>query len=158
MDGADQRSMDGSCEPRKAGSMFWISDADDFNLSRLLDKPRLNIERQRSFDERSLTELSIGFSPRRGPENRGLENLDNVSTPGGRSGLGTPGSYSRSSFEPHPMFAEAWEALRRSLVFFRGQPVGTIAAYDHASEEVLNYDQVYAIRPILVLVFLICSI
>ncbi|RWR85537.1 putative alkaline/neutral invertase D [Cinnamomum micranthum f. kanehirae] len=135
--------MDGSCEPRKAGSMFWISDADDFNLSRLLDKPRLNIERQRSFDERSLTELSIGFSPRRGPENRGLENLDNVSTPGGRSGLGTPRSYSRTPFGPHPMFAEAWEALRRSLVFFRGQPVGTIAADDHASEEVLNYDQVF---------------
>jgi hypothetical protein len=27
-------------------------------------------------------------------------------------------------------------------VYFRGQPVGTIAAVDHASEEVLNYDQV----------------
>jgi hypothetical protein len=37
---------------------------------------------------------------------------------------------------------EAWEALRKSVVYFRGQPVGTIAATDHASEEVLNYDQV----------------
>lgn len=40
------------------------------------------------------------------------------------------------------MVADAWEALTRSIVYFRGQPVGTIAAYDHASEEVLNYDQV----------------
>ena len=39
------------------------------------------------------------------------------------------------------MVGEAWEALRRSLVHFRGNPVGTIAALDHSSEE-LNYDQV----------------
>ena len=39
------------------------------------------------------------------------------------------------------MIAEAWETLRRSLVYFRGQPVGTIAALD-SSEEKLNYDQV----------------
>jgi hypothetical protein len=37
--------------------------------------------------------------------------------------------------------AEAWEALRRSLVYFRGEPVGTIAALDN-SEEQVNYDQV----------------
>ncbi|KAG0453464.1 hypothetical protein HPP92_024768 [Vanilla planifolia] len=52
----------------------------------------------------------------------------------------------RNSFEPHPMVAEAWDALRRSLVYFRGQPLGTIAAVDHASEEVLNYDQVVILR------------
>lgn len=54
-------------------------------------------------------------------------------------------SCASSSLEPHPipMVADAWESLRRSLVYFRGQPVGTIAAYDHASEEVLNYDQVF---------------
>ena len=49
-------------------------------------------------------------------------------------------------FEPHPMFAEAWEGLRRSLVFFRGKPVGTIAALDNSDEE-LNYDQVMALYP-----------
>ncbi|ESQ28004.1 hypothetical protein EUTSA_v10019647mg, partial [Eutrema salsugineum] len=57
----------------------------------------------------------------------------------GRSGWETP----VFSMNPHPMVTEAWEALRRSQVYFRGQPVGTIAAYDHASEEVLNYDQVF---------------
>ncbi|GFZ09763.1 cytosolic invertase 2 [Actinidia rufa] len=92
---------------RNVSSHCSISEMDDYDLSKLLDKPRINIERKRSFDERSLT------------------------------------SSARNSFEPHPMVADAWEALRRSLVFFRDQPVGTIAAYDHASEEVLNYDQVF---------------
>ncbi|XP_010477524.1 PREDICTED: probable alkaline/neutral invertase D [Camelina sativa] len=104
-----------------------ISELDD--ISRLLDRPRLNIERKRSFDERSFSEMGI-FEP--------------VNSPGDRSRCETPASSSsRNSFEPHPMLAEAWDALRRSLVYFRGQPVGTIAAYDHASEEVLNYDQVF---------------
>ena len=40
------------------------------------------------------------------------------------------------------MMAEAWEALRRSMVFFRGLPVGTLAAVDNTTDEVLNYDQV----------------
>lgn len=110
----------------RVNSQSSLSDVDD--LSRLLDRPRLNIERKRSFDERSFSEMGI---------------LDSgVNSPGGRSGWETPGSSTRNSFEPHPMVAEAWDALRRSLVHFRGQPVGTIAAYDHASEEVLNYDQV----------------
>ena len=118
---------------RNVSSTCSISEMDDYDLSRLLDKPRLNIERQRSFDERSLSELSIGLT--RG----GYDNYETTYSPGG---LDTPASSARNSFEPHPMVAEAWEALRRSLVYFRGQPVGTIAAYDHASEEVLNYDQV----------------
>lgn len=127
--------MDGHLGMRKISSHCSISEMDDFDLSRLLDKPRLNIERQRSFDERSLSELSIGLA------RAGLENYDTYS-PGGRSGFNTPASSTRNSFEPHPMVADAWESLRKSLVYFRGQPVGTIAAVDHQSEEVLNYDQV----------------
>ncbi|XP_073118455.1 probable alkaline/neutral invertase D [Henckelia pumila] len=129
--------MDGTKETglKKVSSYCSIPDFNDYDLSKLLDKPRLNIERQRSFDERSLSELSIGLT-------RGLEHYDHVHSPG-RSGLNTPASSTRNSFEPHPIVADAWEALRRSLVSFRGQPVGTIAAYDHASEEVLNYDQVF---------------
>ncbi|MBA0731461.1 hypothetical protein Golax_004614 [Gossypium laxum] len=124
---------------RNVSSTCSINEMDDYDLSRLLDKPRLNIERQRSFDERSLSELSIGLT------RAGLDNYETTYSPGGRSrsGFDTPASSTRNSFEPHPMVAEAWEALRRSLVHFRDQPVGTIAAYDHASEEVLNYDQVF---------------
>lgn len=51
--------------------------------------------------------------------------------------LGSP----RPSFDTNPMVSDAWETLRRSVVHFRGQPVGTLAAVDHSVEE-LNYDQV----------------
>lgn len=120
---------------RNVSSICSISEMDDYDLMKLLDRPRLNLKREKSFDERSLSELSIGLT-------RGLDNFESSYSPGGRSGFDTPASSARNSFEPHPMVAEAWDALRRSLVFFRSQPVGTIAAYDHASEEVLNYDQV----------------
>lgn len=43
--------------------------------------------------------------------------------------------------DPHPIISEGWKALRKSLVTFRGQPVGTIAALDNSHEK-LNYDQV----------------
>ena len=110
---------------RAVGSHCSLSEMDDLDLNRaLLDRPRLKIERKRSFDERSMSELSRHDSPR------------------GRSVLDTPLSSARNSFEPHPMMAEAWEALRRSMVFFRGLPVGTLAAVDNTTDEVLNYDQV----------------
>ncbi|CDY63210.1 BnaA05g34980D, partial [Brassica napus] len=111
---------------RAVGSHCSLSEMDDLDLNRaLLDRPRLKIERKRSFDERSMSELSRHDSPR------------------GRSVLDTPLSSARNSFEPHPMMAEAWEALRRSMVFFRGLPVGTLAAVDNTTDEVLNYDQVF---------------
>ncbi|XP_019199673.1 PREDICTED: alkaline/neutral invertase CINV2 isoform X3 [Ipomoea nil] len=116
---------------KKVSSHCSISEMDDYDLSKLLDRPRLNIERQRSFDERSLSELSIGLA-------RGLDH-ENAYSPG-RSILDTPLSSTRNSFDPHPMVAEAWDALRRTLVHFRGHPVGTIAANDHAGEEVFVRD------------------
>ncbi|GJW00817.1 probable alkaline/neutral invertase D [Tanacetum coccineum] len=82
--------------------------------------------------QRSLSEMSIS---------RCLKNLDIAYSPGGRSGLDTLASSTRNSFEPRPMIAESWDYLHKSLV--RGQPVGTIAAYDQASEKVLNYDQLF---------------
>lgn len=129
--------MDGITGMRKVASRCSMADEDDdLDLARLLEKPKLNIERQRSFDERSHSELSINI--------RAIEGFESMYSPGGmRSGLNTPAWSARNSFETHPAIAEAWEALRRSLVHFRGQPVGTIAAVDHASEEVLNYDQVW---------------
>ncbi|WOL02338.1 hypothetical protein Cni_G11057 [Canna indica] len=132
--------IDGASEAglRQVEANCSVWEADDFDLSRLLDRPRLRIERKRSFDERSFSELSTSANLRPG------DSYESMYSPGaGRSVLSTPASSSRVSFEPHPMIGEAWEALRRSMVFFRGQPVGTIAAYDHASEEVLNYDQVF---------------
>ncbi|KAF6139416.1 hypothetical protein GIB67_026258 [Kingdonia uniflora] len=117
-------------------------ETDEDDLSRLLEKPprvlNLNMERKRSFDERSMSELSVNIG-------RGGGNLDyyfeSSGTPGGRSAFDTPMS-ARSMFEAHPMVAEAWDALKKSVVYYRGQPVGTLAALDN-SEEALNYDQVF---------------
>ncbi|KAK1369421.1 Alkaline/neutral invertase [Heracleum sosnowskyi] len=44
--------------------------------------------------------------------------------------------------ETSPMMSEAWEALKRAKLHFRGEAVGTLAAMD-SSEEKLNYDQVF---------------
>ncbi|KAF7079088.1 hypothetical protein CFC21_083387 [Triticum aestivum] len=128
----------GAAGMRRSASHNSLSGSDDFDLTHLLNKPRINVERQRSFDDRSLSDVSYS-----GGHARGGGGFDGMYSPGGglRSLVGTPASSALHSFEPHPIVGDAWEALRRSLVFFRGQPLGTIAAFDHASEEVLNYDQ-----------------
>jgi hypothetical protein len=140
---------------RKASSQASLADPDDFDLTRLLNhKPRINVERQRSFDDRSLSEISLpGAAASRGGWGyyggaAGVESYESMYSPGGglRSYCGTPASSTRLSFEPHPLVGEAWDALRRSLVSFRGQPLGTIAAVDHSTDEVLNYDQVRIVR------------
>lgn len=122
-----------------------IVQIDDSDFLRLLDRPRpISIERNRSFEEKSFNELSSTLSPllfHRNVEKNSFhifDLLDHTFSPV-RSSLNTPRS--NHCFEPHPVFTDAWEALRRSLVYFRGQPVGTIAAIDHSSDE-LNYDQV----------------
>jgi hypothetical protein len=38
--------------------------------------------------------------------------------------------------------SEAWEALEKSIIYYQGRPIGTVAAYDK-SIEALNYDQVF---------------
>lgn len=130
---------------------YAYDETEDF--AKLDHKPRLlSLEnRQRSLDERSLSEFSH-ISPNLTSQTENisrladhLENMFATSRRSGfntpRSGLSTPRSYA-AGFEPHPIVGVAWEALRRSLVYFRGQPVGTIAALDN-SEEKLNYDQVF---------------
>ncbi|KAK6120909.1 hypothetical protein DH2020_045350 [Rehmannia glutinosa] len=126
-----------------------VPELDEYDFSRLPHRPRnLNLERQRSFDERSLTDLPLGLSPhppsRADNFFRAFDHLDSAFSPGRRSGYNTPTSqfgYGQN-YEPHPMIAEAWDNIRRSLVYFRGRPVGTIAALDN-SDEKLNYDQVF---------------
>ncbi|KAL5985969.1 hypothetical protein ACLOJK_027959 [Asimina triloba] len=130
----------GDCIPLRT-----VTEIEECDFSKLMDRPRtLNIERQRSLDERSISELTIGVSPHHSRNIEGLripDQFDNIFSPGRRSSASTP--LSQHCFEPHPMVIEAWEALRRSLVYFRGQPVGTIAALEHTGEESLNYDQVF---------------
>ena len=54
---------------------------------------------------------------------------------------------SQVPFEPNPTFFDAWDCLRKSIVTFAGEPVGTIAALD-PSEETLNYNQVSHCRKV----------
>lgn len=125
---------------KTAEPLYTLNDNDAFDFSKLLEKPRpLNIERQRSFDERSLSELSA-MSPHLHSRNADTH-FEGMFSPCRRSVSDTPRSF-HASFEPHPTIADAWDTLRRSLVHFRGKPVGTIAAMDH-SEELLNYNQVF---------------
>jgi hypothetical protein len=54
---------------------------------------------------------------------------------------------------PHQTLEEdaAWEALKKSIVYYNGQPIGTVAAIDKSQAE-LNYDQVtfsFPIQPLL---------
>ncbi|KAK4769665.1 hypothetical protein SAY87_030197 [Trapa incisa] len=42
----------------------------------------------------------------------------------------------------NPMMEEAWERLNKSYVYYKGKPVGTLAAMD-PSAETLNYNQVF---------------
>ncbi|GLT42888.1 hypothetical protein SLA2020_168660 [Shorea laevis] len=118
-----------------------LAELEEFDFSKLSDKPRaLNIERQSSCEVMLLGELSSGSPPPVSLRNvdissHKVEHEDHIG-----SGLNTPRPQTVS--EPHLMVAEAREALNRSLVYFRGQPVGTIAALEN-SEEKLNYDQVF---------------
>ena len=38
---------------------------------------------------------------------------------------------------------EAWDLLKESVVYYCGNPIGTIAASDTSSSSILNYDQVF---------------
>ncbi|KAJ6707976.1 hypothetical protein OIU85_028269 [Salix viminalis] len=134
---------------KRVDALRALAEIEEFDFSRSLDKPprTLNMERQRSCDERSMNELFGVSSPSPRPSSRAENNfrlsdhLDGLHSPGRRSGFNTPRS--QYGFETHPSVAEAWDALRGSLVFFRGQPVGTIAALDNNTDEQLNYDQVF---------------
>jgi hypothetical protein len=62
----------------------------------------------------------------------------------------TPALSPRSSFNTlpsvsglqHPMVHEAEDLLQKSMIYFRGKPIGTIAAIQDGTEEALNYNQV----------------
>lgn len=69
-----------------------------------------------------------------------LKQENKVLTSNGTNGTitGTFDAISRNSIEE-----EAWDLLRESVVYYCGNPIGTIAAKDPTSPNVLNYDQVF---------------
>lgn len=65
-----------------------------------------------------------------------------------KKGLKSNGSGSTSRDKIHKLSIdtiedEAWDLLRDSMVYYCGSPIGTIAANDPTSSNVLNYDQVF---------------
>ncbi|KAL8089965.1 alkaline/neutral invertase E, chloroplastic-like [Apium graveolens] len=60
------------------------------------------------------------------------------------SNLGTPGTiYSKLNEVKDSFEDEAWDLLRASMVYYCGNPIGTIAANDPNDSSILNYDQVF---------------
>ncbi|GMP43866.1 hypothetical protein CsSME_00013059 [Camellia sinensis var. sinensis] len=66
-----------------------------------------------------------------------VTHLDQIVSPGSNRMNGQQGSSENGS-----MMDEAWERLKKSFVYFKGMPVGTLAALD-PSAEALNYNQVF---------------
>ncbi|KAL7232989.1 hypothetical protein ACSBR1_016776 [Camellia fascicularis] len=66
-----------------------------------------------------------------------VTHLDQIVSPGSSRMNGQQGSSENGS-----MMDEAWERLKKSFVYFKGMPVGTLAALD-PSAEALNYNQVF---------------
>lgn len=70
-----------------------------------------------------------------------LEIIKGGCTP--RSSCDPSGEFTADSngMHRHTITDAAWEALKQSIVYFKGQPIGTLAAIDKSQAE-LNYDQV----------------
>jgi hypothetical protein len=47
-----------------------------------------------------------------------------------------------SAKQSYVVAAEAWQALETSIIYYRGNPIGTLAACDYSSPS-LNYDQCF---------------
>lgn len=117
---------------------------EEYDFSKMDIRPRtLSVDRHKSCEVRALYDL---FGAHATPHLSSIqdslnldhlkiaENLETVLPP---SRISSPKASNSSQVQ-----AEAWEALRRALIYFRGRPLGTIAAMD-PSEEVLNYNQVH---------------
>eukprot|EP00271_Cylindrocystis_brebissonii_P021003 TRINITY_DN7315_c0_g1_i1.p1 TRINITY_DN7315_c0_g1~~TRINITY_DN7315_c0_g1_i1.p1 ORF type:complete len:690 (-),score=155.03 TRINITY_DN7315_c0_g1_i1:1201-3117(-) len=101
--------------------------------------------------QRSVDHLEGVMSPRfeasTGASLRSGVNSPRTLTPNLRSTVTTPRAGVLVHHPPRgsvadAMVRDAWVNLRKALVFFRGQAVGTIAALD-SGEEAVNYDQVF---------------
>ncbi|GMJ11980.1 alkaline/neutral invertase E, Arabidopsis alkaline/neutral invertase E [Hibiscus trionum] len=69
-----------------------------------------------------------------------LKRENEASISNGKAGTGTS-TFAAASVDS--IEEEAWELLKASMVYYCGSPVGTIAANDPTSSNVVNYDQVF---------------
>ncbi|XP_044462060.1 neutral/alkaline invertase 3, chloroplastic-like [Mangifera indica] len=118
-----------SCKCQKAESLngktaaegndtWFVDNAKTLNLNGVANKPNiLEFENVQKFEE----------------ENKGLTSNGSVGS--------IRDTTSKTSVDP--IEDEAWDLLRDSMVYYCGSPIGTIAANDPTSSNVLNYDQVF---------------
>lgn len=92
---------------RNISSICSIPENDDYGLTKLLDRPSLNLNREKLFDKRLPNELSICLTI------RGLDDFEN-SHSRGQYGFETPAS--RNSFEPRG--CGSIEVIHKSLSHF----------------------------------------
>ncbi|KAJ0102718.1 hypothetical protein Patl1_05924 [Pistacia atlantica] len=110
-------SLSGTTAADGNGTWF-VDNAKTLNLNGVTKKPNiLEFENVQQFEQ----------------ENKGLASNGSVGTV-----RDTTSKTSVDSIED-----EAWDLLRDSMVYYCGSPIGTIAANDPTSSNVLNYDQVF---------------
>jgi hypothetical protein len=96
-----------------------------------------HIERHRSCVV-TLSDIELnGLQPR-----RLLQTIEKSPGGGSQSSLHEETPTDTNASHRHAIADAAWEALKRSIVYFRGQPIGTVAAIDKSQGAALNYDQV----------------
>jgi len=96
-----------------------------------------HIERHRSCVV-TLSDIELnGLQPR-----RLLQTIEKSPGGGSQCSLHEETPTDTNASHMHAIEDAAWEALKRSIVYFRGQPIGTVAAIDKSQGAALNYDQV----------------
>ncbi|KAK6235149.1 Glycosyl hydrolase family 100 - like 10 [Theobroma cacao] len=114
-----KRSCFSRCKCQKADSISEVT-ADDGRPTSLSINGRTNVNNAQEFELNQLLKS----------DKEGFANGDT-------NGVGTVID-SRKSIEE-----EAWDLLKESVVYYCGNPIGTIAASDTSSSSILNYDQVF---------------
>lgn len=102
--------------------------------SPVLEKAKKTVRMQSAVENYSEVALSVKPAGILKPSPSLGTNLDSIDT------SVSPGRM--SSDNVFAMMDEAWERLKKSYVYFKGSPVGTLAALDPSAED-LNYNQVY---------------
>ncbi|KAM7472319.1 hypothetical protein LguiA_010502 [Lonicera macranthoides] len=102
--------------------------------SPVLEKTKKTVRMQSAMENYSEVALSVKPAGILKPSPSLGTNLDSIDT------SVSPGRM--SSDNVFAMMDEAWERLKKSYVYFKGSPVGTLAALDPGAED-LNYNQVF---------------
>ncbi|CAN6226939.1 unnamed protein product [Urochloa humidicola] len=117
-----------------------LTDDANHDSPKLERRTRMHIERHKSCVVTLSDMEQNDLQPR-----RLLQTIETSKSPGGGSQCSlheeTPTDTHAS--HRHAIADAFWEALKRSIVYFRGQPIGTVAALDKSQGAALNYDQVF---------------